>query len=75
MNLLRMLWRVGIGGRTMMFNFAFACFGLAVALGACGFVTASAMACMEKYKTAVIASAIMVVSVAMAFGFGGAIWG
>lgn len=59
----------------MMFDFAFAGFGLFVALGVCGFVTASTMACMEKYKTAAVAAAVMAMSIAMAFGLGGALWG
>ena len=58
----------------MMFDFTLSLFGLSLALGACGFVTAFATVCMEEYKTTAIAAAIMVVSVAMACGIGGAIW-
>lgn len=59
----------------MKFDFALSLFGLFSVLGVCGFATAFAMACTEEYKTAAVAAAVMAVSVAVACGVGGAIWG
>lgn len=59
----------------MMFDFAFAGFGLFSVLGACGFLTAFASAVMECYKITAVAVTVMVISVAMACGIGGALWG
>ena len=58
----------------MMFDFAFAGFGMFVVLGVCGLFIASESAIMEHYKIAAVAVAVMVISVAMAFGIGGALW-
>lgn len=59
----------------MKFDFALFLFGTCIALGACMFVTAFATACTEEYKVAAVAAIVMVLSVGMACGIGGAIWG
>lgn len=58
----------------MMFDFALCLFGVSLALGVCGFVTAFANVCAEEYITAAVAAVVMVLGVGMACGIGGAMW-
>lgn len=58
----------------MMFDFALCLFGTCIALGWCALVTTLTMVCAEEYKVAVVAAVVMVLSIGMVFGIGGAIW-
>lgn len=58
-----------------MFDFMLAGFGMAISVSVCAAVMTLAFAETEQFKRALVASIILAISVMMACGFGGAIWG
>ena len=57
----------------MMFNWRTAFFVLFIVIAACAFVPAAAFACVERFKTSIIAAIIMAISAMVAAGIGGAL--
>lgn len=59
----------------MMFDWLLACFGLSLSICLCSGIMTFAFACAEELKKAFVGAVFFAISVAIACGFGGAIWG
>jgi hypothetical protein len=58
-----------------MFDFMLAGFGMAISIAVCAAIMTFAFAATEQLKRAMVGAIILSISVMMACGFGGAIWG